>query len=40
MSIHLKTGVDYLMSLPLDQLNEIAETVNEYMEEVEKHGKK
>lgn len=40
MSIHLRTGLDYLMSLPVDELNEIAEAVAEYAEEVKKRGKK
>ena len=38
LSINLHTGMDYLYSLPIEQLNEIADTVNRYAEEVEKGG--
>lgn len=40
LSINLRTGLDYLTALPVDELNEIAETVTAYLEEVEKIGKK
>lgn len=32
--------MDYLSGLPIEQLNEIADAVNRYAEEVEKVGKK
>ena len=40
MAMQLHTGVDFFLALPLDELNEIAESVNEVAEEVAKHGKK
>lgn len=40
MSISLRTGLDYLTALSMTELNEIADTLNAYMEEVEKIGQK
>lgn len=40
MSMQLHTGVDYFMSMPVDDLNEIAETVANVAEEVARRGKK
>lgn len=40
MAINLRTGLDYLSALPVDQLNEIAESLIAYMKEVDKVGKK
>ena len=40
LSVQLHTGIDYLMSLPVGELNEIAETFAKITEEVSKHGKK
>lgn len=40
LSIYLRTGLDYLLALPVDELNDLADTVNDYAAEVEKHGKK
>ena len=40
LSIQLRTGVDYLSALSVSELAEIADTVNDYMEEVLKRGKK
>ena len=39
MSMQLKTGMDYFMEMPIDDLNEIAESVNSLMEEVAKRGR-
>lgn len=39
--MQLHTGIDYLMELPFDELNEIAEYVAKVAEEVSaKYGKK
>uniref|UniRef100_A0AAU8B809 Uncharacterized protein n=1 Tax=Dulem virus 34 TaxID=3145752 RepID=A0AAU8B809_9CAUD len=38
--MQLKTGVDFFLDMPVDDLNEIAETVNQMMEEVSRHGHK
>lgn len=40
LSMQLHTGYDYLMSLPVDDLNEIAETVKNVAEEVAGYGGK
>lgn len=40
ISIQLHTGIDYLMGLPVDDLNEIAGTVAQINEEVAKRGVK
>lgn len=40
LSMQLHTGVDYFMSMPLDELNDIAATVAKVAEEVAKRGKK
>ncbi len=40
LSIHLKTGIDFLQELPLENLNELADLVNQYAQEVERHSKK
>ncbi len=41
LSMQLHTGVDCFLSIPLDELNEIAETVSKVAEEVaQQHGKK
>lgn len=39
LSLNLHTGVDYFMGLPIDDLNDLAETVNETLKEVARHGK-
>lgn len=38
MSIQLRTGLDYLLALSVSDLNELADTVTQYAEEVAKHG--
>lgn len=40
MSIQLRTGLDYLMQLPLDDLCEIAQGVADYAEAVKRAGGK
>ncbi|MEQ2655724.1 hypothetical protein AAAT68_02540 [Lawsonibacter asaccharolyticus] len=40
MSIHLRTGLDYLLALSVDDLNDLADTMNELSEEVRRNGKK
>lgn len=40
MSIQLRTGLDYLLALSVSDLNELADTVMQYAEEVAKHGRK
>lgn len=40
MSIQLRTGLDYLLALSVSDLNELADTVAQYAEEVAKHGRK
>lgn len=40
MSINLHTGIDYFMSLPVDELNDIAADLLEFSEEVKKRGSK
>lgn len=41
MAMQLHTGIDYFLSLPLDELNEIAESVKNVLEEVtQRNGKK
>ena len=40
MSVHLRTGLDYLLALSVDDLNDLADTVNELSEEVRRNGKK
>ena len=39
LSMQLHTGLDYFMGLPIDDLNEIAESVNKMAAEVSKHGR-
>lgn len=39
LSLNLHTGVDYFMGLPVDDLNDLAEMVNETLKEVARHGK-
>lgn len=39
MSIQLRTGLDYLLALSVSDLNELADTVTKYAEEVAKHGR-
>jgi hypothetical protein len=39
LSIQLRTGLDYLLALPVSDLNELADTVTQYAEEVAKHGR-
>jgi hypothetical protein len=38
--MQLKTGMDYFMAMPVDDLNEIAQTVNTFAEEVASRGRK
>ena len=40
LSMQLHTGYDYFMGLPVDDLNEIAETVKNVAEEVARYGDK
>ena len=40
MSIQLRTGLDYLLALSVSDLNELADTVTQYAEEVAKHVRK
>lgn len=40
MSFTLRTGLDYLMALSVDELNDIATDIANIMEEVEKRGQK
>ncbi|MEG2678666.1 MAG: hypothetical protein RR949_01935 [Oscillospiraceae bacterium] len=40
LSINLHTGMDYLMELPVEQLNEIAARVGEIAAEVKGNGEK
>ena len=40
MSIQLRTGLDYLLALSVDDLNDLADTMNELSEEVRRNGKK
>lgn len=41
MSMQLHTGIDYFLSMPLDELNEIAESVKNILEEVtQRNGQK
>ena len=39
LSIQLRTGLDYLLALSVSDLNELADTVTQYAEEVAKHGR-
>lgn len=39
MSIQLRTGLDYLLALSVSDLNELADTVTQYAEEVAEHGR-
>ena len=39
LSMNLHTGVDYFMGMSIDDLNDLAETVNKTMEEVRRRGK-
>lgn len=39
LSIQLRTGADYLLALSVSDLNELADTVTQYAEEVAKHGR-
>jgi len=40
LSLWLHTGLDYFEGLTLDELNETAETLADYLEEVRRHGGK
>lgn len=40
LSMQLHTGFDYFINLPIDDLNEIAESVSQVAEEVAKRGGK
>lgn len=40
LSMQLHTGIDYFMNLPIDELNEIAESVGQMAEEMAKRGGK
>lgn len=40
MSMNLRTGLDFLLALPVDDLNDIAETMNAMLEEVARGGQK
>ncbi|MGI6027895.1 MAG: hypothetical protein ACOX81_00615 [Candidatus Heteroscillospira sp.] len=40
MSINLRTGLDFLLALSVDELNDIANDLLEITEEVQKRGRK
>lgn len=39
MSLHLRTGLDYFEDLTLEELNETADILASYLEEVTRRGK-
>lgn len=40
LSMQLHTGVDFFLSMQIDDLNDYARTVSDYAEEVSRRGKK